>query len=156
MQMIEYHYSGEEVELNKFKWNNLVQKEEAYSNEIWGKKSEFFSSNKHMISVESQSKFDNLRNYRPFYFRNIPNKFQNNLRYEETRPELDNRRFPNNRNWNRFPRQPLNYRPNIRQMRQNYNYNRNNLKENEEYISEPYTEPSYNNPHSHNSNSFLD
>ena len=97
---------GDQVETEKRKWKDITEKEESTSKEIWKKKSEFFSSEKHLISLESQSKnntrnFQNFQNYtgRPIW-RNRPNLTS----------RVNNRNFINrNADFNRSPYIAPNY-----------------------------------------------
>ena len=168
-EMITKKYTGNEAETESKKWKELIKKEEDISKEIWKKKGEFFSSEKHLISLESQSK-PGTRN-----FQNKPNVLLPNRNRPMNRRRFENRNFtdfnynPNIRRprFNRFNNAPrssnINYgRPNERNWQQNRqrnffggNSNRSNLWELPVEDCVDFNEDGNLNDQ-HNSNSFLD
>ena len=130
--LINSKYSDEEAELQKLEWKRLTESEEKTSHEIWKKKSEFFSSDKHLLSLESRSK--------PFR-RDVNNRSIQNFiprEYVTQRPQFrqnPNSNFPSNRpnqsgyRPNRFFSQnfiPSGYQNNFRNRFQTSRINRNN------------------------------
>lgn len=128
----------EQVELQIGKWKTLVQKEEEISNKIWEEKSKFFSSDKHLLSIDTCIKptrqmnqqqrayADVVRNQRNNFVRN--NRMNNRFIYGKPRNQgrfFNNFQQRNQRNFNRNYYQSR-YEPRNNFTR-NYQNNRNNL-----------------------------
>lgn len=136
MQLCNDSFDDEEAKMQISKWRFCTDNEEANSHKIWEEKSEFFSSNKHLISLTSISKFQGNK------------EFRNNRRptyAEVTRYDPRNRYIDNNRFRPQSSFQPRNIRPYYNNPRRNFdrnnryryrNYNRNN--ENTKYNDDLY------------------
>lgn len=130
-------YSNSMAQVQIIKWREEVNKEEQHSQEIWKDKSEFFSSEKHLILIDSQSKSNNSRRQRPnqrTYSEVVNANPRNNDRSRNFLPYNKfvsrDRDFDHSRNRfyrpNYRQRRFNNYRPNNRFNRNNYNYNDHN------------------------------
>ena len=169
--MIEHQYHGDRIDAEKQRWRDLSGTEESTSKEIWAKKSEFFSSEKHLLPLESSKPNRNPRpiynnNVRPrprqnYYFENEnrPNRYNNRATFRRPRQiqrytYIDsgfNRRPKRPADWNVGPLYNERFRPyNDRQnWRLRPNLNRSNI------LNEDMEESQINETHLHNSNSFL-
>lgn len=121
-QNISLNFTNGMAELQISKWKDAVESEERKSKEIWEAKSEFFGSNKHLLSIDSQTKRTFEQNENPrdeaVWSRNVNSAHNNRFRRNQ-RPRM-NRNQPNFNYNSRF---------------QNYNSGKNSTTENSEVIS---------------------
>lgn len=148
------------AELQKRKWRELTEAEETNSHKIWEEKSKFFSSDKHLISIDSENKAPTTRfrpnyinsseNYQPRSFNFYRPKYGNRGFRQNDRP-VRNRWMPNNNRYNNTWRRNFNQESFNRNPR-TFNRSRQNINRSNEFTFEMDNKEENN----FNNESFLD
>ena len=80
------HYNSEEGDRRKHRWREMVEGEEQTSKVIWQKKRSFFNSERHMISINSESKSV----YKQLHSSNFHNRCMYNKKHNNVTKRNDN------------------------------------------------------------------